>query len=160
MKATSLDNLKVLTDSIKAGERVVLLPPGIFSLIAIIVLLIVATVTLTGSFISIFASTADVSIKAGIQFSSMGVIFLFIIFPGLMIFQGNKKFTAWSYYYAIVLVLASSLFIAIKVLELFNASFSIEPVLICFLTSLTSLLLLRSSSFILLKEFFYLLKKC
>lgn len=160
MKITSLDNLKVLTDSIKAGERVVLLPPGIFSLITIIILLIVATVTMTGSLISVFASTVDVSIKAGIQFSSMGVIFLFVIFPSLMIFQGNKKFTAWPHYYSIVLVMTSSLLIAIKLLALFNASFSIEPVLFCFFASLASLLLLRSSSFILLKEFFYLLKKC
>ncbi len=159
MTSASLTELKELTDSIKAGERVILLPPGIFTLIAIIGLLITATVTFFGSSISIFASEVEIPIKVAIQFTSMGIFLIFVIFPSLMVFQGNKRFSTLSIFYSISLLILSLLLTLAAVTNLINSDASITPLLISFVSSLLAYILLRSTSFLLLKEFFYYLKK-
>jgi len=159
MNNTTTEHLKELTDSIKAGERVVLLPPGIFSLVAVVILLIIASVALVGSLISIFASGEAPSFKAGIQFSSMLVIFIFVIFPGLMIFQGKKSLSLWMFFYASVVLIASSFLIIINMSHFLNYNFSNTPLLFSLIFSLSSLYVMRTGSFHTLKEFFYLLKK-
>lgn len=159
MKPVALNDLKALTDSIKEGKRVVMIPPGIFSLILLILLLITSTVTFFGSAISIFAADTETSIKASIQLASLVLLFIFVIFPSLMIFSGKKQFSIISLYYAVAILFISCLILAGAFANQVSIQNSLTPLVICIASCVASIFVYKSPSFLLIKEFFYLLKK-
>ncbi len=160
MSTPPLSELKALTDSIKAGKRVILLPPGMLVLISIIGLLIAATVTLSGPMISLFAHGLPISIQVGFQFVGMLCIFVFAILPGLMVLHGKPAFTTLSVFYSLLLLLASALMLVLILAGVIvSARHFALPLGIAAVTALLALSLLHSSRFALLKEFFRLLRQ-
>jgi hypothetical protein len=158
MEKTSHNEIKALTDSIKSGKRVVLLPPGIFALILSVGLLIASTVTFFGSLIALYFNDIDVSYKAIIQFGAMLILIIIVIFPALMVFQGKKNFASWSAIYAL-LICGLSLLILILNLLGYPGGYVEQPLAISFVTGLLAYFVIRSKSYRLLQEFFYLLKQ-
>lgn len=114
MEGGKLGKLKALTDSIRAGQRVVLLPPGIFVVVASIFLLLFTTVLLVGSMISLLGRELLPQHKALIQFSSFFLIIVFIISPSFMLIQGKKKFIKRKYYYSLSVILVGVLMILLN----------------------------------------------
>lgn len=158
MDETSLNKMKALTENIKSGKRVVLLPPGIFALILSVVLLIASTVTFFGSVLSLYFNNIDVSYKAIIQFGAMLILVVMVIFPALMVFQGKKKFAGWSAVYALLICGLSLLIFILKSFEHPGVNFA-PPLTISFIGGLLAYFVIRSKSYSLLQEFFYLLKQ-
>jgi hypothetical protein len=153
-----IDNLRALTDSIKAGERVVLFPPGMFSLIALVLLLVINTVLITSSLINIFFTEADFKQQALFQFSSLGISFLLVILPNLMVLSGKKKFSILSYYYSWLILVFSVLMLALGLSGLLVLNKAAVILTISFIVSLSCIFIYRSAAYLLVKEFFYLLK--
>lgn len=153
-----IDNLRALTDSIKAGERVVLFPPGMLSLVTLVLLLVIDTVLITSSFVSVFFIEASFQQQAIIQFSGLGVSFLFVILPNLMVLSGKKSFSIFTFYYAWFLLLCSFIMITLGLIGLLLLAKVIVILIISFAVSLGCIFVYKSPAYILVKEFFYLLK--
>lgn len=151
-------NLKALTDSIKARERVVLFPPGMFSLITLVLLLILTTVLITSSSINVFLKDINFQQQALIQFSALGISFIFAIFPNLMILSGKKHFSILSLYFAWSLLILSALILLMGLIGFVSLNNAKAPLLSCLAISLFCIYIYQSVSYRLVKEFFYLLK--
>lgn len=153
-----VDNLRALTDSIKAGEKVVLFPPGMFSLIALVLLLVINSILITTSFINIFLSETDLQQQAILQFSSLGISFLLVIFPNLMVLSGKKKFSILSYYYAWLLLIFAVFILVLGFSGLLVLNKIAVILIISLIVSLICIFIYRSAAYMLVREFFYLLK--
>lgn len=152
------DTLKDITDSIKRGERVVLFPPGMFSLISLVMILIVTTVLVVSSIIKLFFSDYGFETIAVLQFSGLGITFVFVIFPNLMILSGKKKFSVLCFYYTTGLLVVSSILLLAGFIGIFPIYNTMMPLLSCIALSIVCIVIYRSASYLLVKEFFYLLK--
>jgi len=152
------DALKDLTDSIKRGERVVLFPPGMISLVSLVLILIITTVLVVSSIINLFFSEHGFETTAILQFSGLGIAFVFAIFPNLMILSGKKKFSVLCFYYSIALLVVSSAILLVGLTGLFNLNNAFMPLLSSIGLSIICIFVYRSASYLLIKEFFYLLK--
>jgi hypothetical protein len=91
MKSSRFTETEALVESVVRGERIVVFPPGLWSVITVIMLLLVSTVILSGLLISIYGVNLEVDKKVYFQFLGLGVVFLFVIVPGLMVFRGQRK---------------------------------------------------------------------
>lgn len=156
MKTSQLKELENIVASVKSGQQFVLFPPGIIVVIVSIITLIVATVLLTGGLISNFAADILPSQKAIIQFIAILCILVFIILPNLLLFKGRKKYIKIQYYYSIAMVFVSGL-------VLLNQVLSHSQIILLFILSLVCALiaerLMKSNTYLLCMEFYYLLKK-
>jgi hypothetical protein len=159
MNKITLNELNALTDSIKTGKRVLLFPPGISVFVLFILLLIIGTVLLVGPAISIFLPSAAVPVKATLQLGSLLFVFVFVIFPGLMIFSGQKQFSIISYYYSLGLLICSIVILSLGFLDIVSLNNTILPLISTSILSVLSVFIYKSAPFVLLKEYFYLLKK-
>ena len=150
MNPDELVKINKLVDSVTTGERIVLFPPGLWSIIMTILLLIVSTVTLSGFLISIYGVDLEASSKAAFQFAGMLAVLLFVIIPGLMIFRGKKKSRSVMKAYAWLLV-AGNLFLLIVMTK--------WPAVLSVLVALLAVYLAGSRWFIGCSEFYFLLKQ-
>lgn len=153
-----LENLKELTDSIKKGERIVLLPPGIFSLITLVLSIIITTVLIASSLIKIFFSGNSFEIIAALQFSGLGLTFAFAILPNLMILSGKKKYSIFCFYYTLSLLATSSFILLTGFLNFIDLNNTTIPLLVSITLSLACIFIYHSTSYLLVREFFYYLK--
>jgi len=152
------DALKDFTDSIKRGERVVLFPPGMISLVSLVLILIITTVLVVSSIINLFFSEHGFETTAIFQFSGLGIAFVFAIFPNLMILSGKKKFSVLCFYYSVSLLFVSSVILLAGLTGIFNLNNAFMPLLSSVGLSIVCIFVYRSASYLLIKEFFYLLK--
>ncbi len=90
MNKNSLTKLNKLVDDILAGNRTVLIPPGIFYVATSIGLLLIASVFLMGGTLSLFASFITVKQTAAAQLISVFPIVICVLFPSFMLFSGKK----------------------------------------------------------------------
>lgn len=156
MSKKDLPLLKSLTDSIKKGERVVLLPPGIFLLISVIGLSIAAIVLISGVVIHLFFSTISTPMKASIQFGSMGIFLVFVVFPALMLFLGKKHFASWHRWFSIFLFTVSFFLL---IFDFLNQGIFFKPLLGSLIASGLAWFTTNTAGYILFTEFFHLLKQ-
>lgn len=150
MKPDELVKIKDLVERVASGDRIILFPPGLWSIIVTIMLLIVSTITLSGFMLFIYGHGLAVSSKAAFRFVGMLAVLLFVIIPGLMIFRGKKKARIVMNAYAWVL-LAGNLFLLVAMTK--------WPVVFSVLVSFLSVYLLGSRWFIGCTEFYFLLKQ-
>ncbi len=153
-----LENIKALTESIKKGERVVLFPPGITSLIALVLILIVTTVLVASSIINIFFYHYGIETKALVQFSGLGIAVVFAIFPNLMVLSGKMKFSIMCFYYSLSIAILSFTILLSGFFQLFSLNNATYPLLASIALSITCIFIYRSASYQLIKNFFYYLK--
>jgi len=158
MNRYRLENLQKVTESIRKGKRIILFPPGMFSLVSLVLILIITTVLAVSSIINLFFSEHGFETTAILQFSGLGIAFVFAIFPNLMILSGKKKFSVLCFYYSIALLVVSSVILLVGLTGLFNLNNAFMPLLSSIGLSIISIFVYRSASYLLIKEFFYLLK--
>ena len=158
MNRYRLENLQKVTESIRKGKRIILFPPGMFSLVSLVLILIITTVLAVSSIINLFFSEHGFETTAILQFSGLGIAFVFAIFPNLMILSGKKKFSVLCFYYSIALLVVSSAILLVGLTGLFNLNNAFMPLLSSIGLSIISIFVYRSASYLLIKEFFYLLK--
>lgn len=153
MKEKKLTELELLTDDIVGGKRTVLFAPGLWSVIATILLLLVSTVLLSGSLISIYGSEMENSSKAIYQLAGLFSIFLFVILPGLLLFRGYRASKLVKLVYALTLAVICTISIVLG-----GGNSHMMPLLISLGTSLSGGVLVNSSAYKLCSEFYYLLR--
>ena len=153
MKESHLTELQQLTDSIVRGERVVLFAPGLWSVILVVFLLLGSTVILLGSLISVCCAELEAPSKAAYQLMGFVALFLFVILPSLLIFRGIKAGRSIMLAYSAVLVGVS-----ICSVLLLKAESHLIPFFLSLVTATVSFFLLKTPSYILCSEFYYLLK--
>lgn len=129
-----------------------------FSLIALVLLLVVNTVLITTSLINIFASKVDFEQQAILQFGSLGISFILAILPNLMVLSGKKKFSIMCYYYAFFLLICAALILGLGLSGLLILNKASSLLTISFIISLICVFIYRSVAYALVREFFYLLK--
>lgn len=154
MPDDKLPELEQLTDSIVRGERVVLFAPGLWTLIATILLLIVATVLLSGSLVSICCSDAPAPQKAAYQFSGLAMLLVFVIIPSLLVFRGLKQFHRIKLGYGVLLSL-----VGIYSLLVIRPETHLFPLSLGLISAAVGIVLVRSPPYQLLCEFYYLLRR-
>lgn len=155
MDKIDLKELYKIVDSIKSGNCITLLPPGLFIFISTILLLIFSTVILFGSLISTYGENLSQQTKAIAQFSTFIPIIAFVIIPSLMLTRGKKRIVILKEAFSIILITISLILVFISLIT--TSKYSI-PFTISTILSLCAYLLIKSSYYLLFKEFFYLLK--
>ncbi len=156
MNKNSLTKLNKLVDDILAGNRTVLIPPGIFYVATSIGLLLIASVFLMGGTLSLFASFITVKQTAAAQLISVFPIVICVLFPSFMLFQGKKQYLKIKFFYIDFIVLYS--IISLAWAGITTGTFWMPFIVSCAL-GLTARLIVRSTPYKLCLEFFYLLKK-
>lgn len=155
-KITDVSDLQKITDEVRLGRRVILFPPGQAFFVSVI-LLNIATFGLTVVFVSAALTSAlELSIRANIQFLSVLPVVPLVVFPGIMVTGGKKRFAA-ILRTSFLLYLIAALVLSIRDI-LFLGSGSLPPFALIIGLSLLGLWLSYRPGFILYCEFFYLLK--
>lgn len=157
MNSNKLKNLQEFTESIRQGKRIILFPPGMISLVSLVLILIITTVLVVSSIINLFFSEHGFETTAIFQFSGLGIAFVFAIFPNLMILSGKKKFSVLCFYYSVALLFVSSVILLAGLTGLFNLNNAFTPLLSSIDLSIICIFIYRSASYLLIREFFYLL---
>ena len=153
MNENQFTELQKLTDSIVRGERTILFAPGLWSVIAVILLLVVSSVTVSAGLISICCINADAPEKAAFQGLGMGMILVGVILPGLLLFRGVKLARSISLGYSLILVIVSVVGILMA-----DDNKSTQPFYLSLLAAAVAFFLVRSSFYIVCSEFYYLLQ--
>lgn len=155
MAKIELEELNKIVDSIKSGNRIVLFPPGLFIFISTILLLIFSTVILSGSLVSSFGDNLTQQTKAIIQFSTFIPVIAFVIAPSFMLTRGGKKYASIKEIFIIILTTISLISAVISFITVSKYS---TPFIVSTIFSFCAYLLIKSSHYLLFKEFFFLLK--
>ena len=144
--------LQKVAEQIARGQRVVLFPPGGWSLIATIMLLIASTVACGASAISLLAGDFPPQKKAILQLLSLMGIALFVLFPALKVVHGNKLFKTAMVLYSGFLILFDCY------LLLTQAGQHQLPIGISLVSALMAVALIQSTPFTLYSEFCSLIR--
>lgn len=149
--------LQKIADEVRSGRRVILFPPGQAFFVSVI-LLSIAAFGLTTVFVSAALTSAlELSVRANSQFFSVLLVVPLIVFPGIMITRGKKRF-ATLLRASFLLYLIAALVLIIREVLFFGAG-SLPPFVLIIGLSLLGLWLSYRPGFILYCEFFYLVKR-
>lgn len=155
-----LIELEKLVESIKQGQRVVLLPPGIASFIAVNLLLIASFITLFAPILTIIGSDWEMAQKAAGQFGVVLLAVVCIVPPALLITRGRKDLQRWFVLLSSILAFIAALMVVTGMLMDIQAIRDQRPPLyVCIITSSLAAYLARSASYQALTHFYYLLYK-
>lgn len=150
MKSNQTSEINALVESVIRGERVVVFPPGFWSVITIIMLNIGSTVMLSGMLIATFVYNLETGDKAIFQFLGLAAIFIFVIIPGLMIFRGYRRVSLLLKGYGWVLI-AGNFLLVFTMYKL--------PVALSLIFALLAIYLLGSRWFHNCSEFYFLINQ-
>lgn len=134
-----------------------LFPPGILHLAFTIVFTMVGFVFFVGPALQIFAPDQPISVIAIMQLSSLAIAMIGAVLPGVMILMGKKWFTLWLRYF--IFALAFFAIIAVAYALATQQSQQVKALLISLGLSSTAIWLSSRAKFLLLCEFFFLLKR-
>lgn len=152
-----LSELQKIADEVRSGRRVILFPPGQAFFVSVI-LLSIAAFGLTTVFVSAALTSAlELSVRANIQFFFVLLVVPLVVFPGIMITRGKKRFAALQRG-SFLLYLVAALVLVIREV-LFIGAGSLPPFVLIIGLSLLGLWLSYRPGFILYCEFFYLVKR-
>lgn len=159
MKKSGIDlvELGALVDEIKSGKRVVLFPPGQSYFISTIILALLAFSLATVFITSALTNDLPMHVRATTQFFSTILIIPIIVFPGVMITRGKKRFSAWLRV-AFIFFILSTFFVAVRNVIVHDLEFSFMVFWVWAVSSI-GYWLSRRPGFNLYCEFFSLLKK-
>lgn len=152
-----LSELRKIADEVRSGRRVILFPPGQAFFVSVI-LLSIAAFGLTTVFVSAeLTSALELSVRANIQFLSVLLVVPLVVFPGIMITRGKKRFSALLRTSFLLYLLAALGLIVRDIL--FRDAGSVPPFVLIVGLSALGLWLSYRPGFILYCEFFYLVKR-
>jgi SNF family Na+-dependent transporter len=152
--------LESLVESIKQGQRVIFLPPGMMVFIAVNILLIGSFVTLFAPVLMAIGSDWEMKSKAITQLGMIVLAVLCIVPPAILITRGRKQFQQW-------FKLLSSALACLAALTLVAAMTSgwqdlleqSPPLYICIIISSLAAYLAQSRRYTVLTQFYYLLHR-
>jgi glucose-6-phosphate-specific signal transduction histidine kinase len=149
--------LQKIADEVRSGRRVILFPPGQALFVGVILLSITAF-GLTVAFVSAALTLGfELPVRANIQFFSLFLLIPLIVFPGIMITRGKKRFASLLRVSFLIYVTAATV-LAIRDI-FFLGSEALPPLLLIIGLSLSGVWLSYRPGFILYCEFFYLVKR-
>ncbi len=152
-----LSKLQKIADEVRSGRRVILFPPGQAFFVSVI-LLSIAAFGLTTVFVNAALTSAlELSVRANIQFVSVLLVVPLVVFPGIMITRGKKRFAAILRASFLLYLLAALVLIIRDIL--FLGAESLPPFVLIVGLSLVGFWLSYRPGFILYCEFFYLVKR-
>lgn len=155
-----LIELEKLVESIKQGQRVVFLPPGIASFIAVNILLIASFVTLFAPMLSIIGSDWEMGKKAAGQFGVILLAVACIVPPALLITRGRKSLCRWFILLSSALAFIAALMVVSGMLMNIQAiQDQTPPLYVCIITSSLAAFLAQSANYQVLAHFYYLIHK-
>lgn len=151
------NELEKVVSEIKQGKRIVLFPPGVAHLAFTVVLAVVGFVFLAGPAIKLFTERQPVPTVAILQLSSLLIPLIGAVIPSAMILRGRKSAALWLRRFLIASVGAGS---ALASYAFFvQQSQQAESIAISIGLLGVAIWLSSSAKFLLLCEFFYLLKR-
>lgn len=157
LKITDVSGVQKIAEEVRSGRRVILFPPGQAFFVSVILLSITAF-GLTTVFVSAALTSAlELSVRANSQFFSVLLVVPLVVFPGIMITRGKKRFAALLRA-SFLLYLVAALVLIIRDI-LFLGAGSLPPFVLIIGLSLLGLWLSYRPGFILYCEFFYLVKR-
>ena len=150
-------DLEKIISEIRQGKRTVLFPPGIFHLAFSIVFAMIGFVFFVGAATNIFAPDQPVPVVAVVQLSSLLFLMIGVVAPGGLILMGKKRFALWLRYFlfALFCLAAASMIYALFI----GPANQILALLISLGFSGSAIWLSSRAEFLLLCEFFFLLKR-
>jgi hypothetical protein len=155
-KFTELTELQKVADEVRAGKRVILFPPGQLYFVTTIIISL-AAFGLSAALVSAALTLGLESlVRAKAQFFSVFLVIPLIVFPGIMIIRGKKRFASLLRGSFIIYLVIASFMIARALL--FGDYRFIFPYSLIFSLSLLGLWVSYRPGFYLYCEFFYLVK--
>ena len=160
MNSDQLSELEKLVESVRQGQRVVFLPPGIAAFVAVNLLLIASFITLFAPIMSVISSNWEMGQKATGQFLIILLAVGCIVPPALLITRGRKYMRRWFTLLSSAMAFVAALMVTTGMLMDIQAlQNQAPPLFVCIITSSLAALLIKSNSYQLLTQFYYLVHK-